>query len=99
MTKRMYGAVRKPEDIKDINALIREEIEELKTKPSITERVKRSMYFITLTFAPTWKAVFAGKIREMRKIAKNEYTKTAKLANRRLKELKIVGEYDEKWGD
>jgi len=94
-----YGYVRGINDIRAINCHIREQIKEATTRPKITELVRRSLYLYTLTFSPAWKKAFAGKIRRMREVAKEEYAKTARVANKRLKELGLGGRrYDEKIG-
>ena len=92
--RRIYGEVNTPRDIVLINQKIRGQIRRAKTKARITELVKRSAYLCTLTYSPGFRKHLAGKIRLARKIAKLEYTKTAKLANKKLG-AKV---YDEKWG-
>ena len=94
-----YGYVRGVSDIRAINCHIREQIKKATTRPKITELVRRSLYLYTLTFSPAWKKTFAGKIRRMREVVKEEYAKTARVANKRLKELGLSGRrYDEKIG-
>ena len=95
-----YGAVRGVKDIRAINCHIREQIKtEATTRAMISELVRRSLYLYTLTFTPRWKEKFRGKIRRMREAAKEEYAKTARVANKRLKELGLGGRrYDEKIG-
>jgi len=87
-----YGIVRGISDIRAINCHIREEIKtEATTRAMIAKLVRRSKYLYTLTFTPRWKEAFRGKIRRMREVAKEEYTKTAKVANKRLEELGLKG--------
>jgi len=94
-----YGYVRGVSDIRAINCHIREQIKEATTRPKITELVRRSLYLYTLTFSPAWKKAFAGKIRRMREVAKEEYAKTARTANKQLDKLGLGGRrYDEKIG-
>ena len=95
MTKRnIYGEVNKPSDIRKINIMIRKDLKKARTKPRITELVKRSAYLCTLTYSPGFKKRLKGVVLKARKIAKEEYTKTARLANRKLG-AKV---YDEKLG-
>jgi len=95
----IYGAVRGVSDIRAINCYIREQIRKARSRSKITELVRRSLYLYTLTFSPAWKKTFAGKIRRMREVAKEEYARTARVANKRLKELGLGGRrYDEKIG-
>ena len=86
-----YGYVRGVSDIRAINCHIREQIKKATTRPKISELVRRSLYLYILTFSPAWKEAFRGKIRQMRKAAKEEYAKTARVANKRLEELGIGG--------
>ena len=94
-----YGAVRGVKDIRAINCYIREQIRKARSRSRITELVRRSLYLYTLTHAPAWKKAFEGKIRRMREVAKEEYERTARTANKRLDELGLGGRrYDEKIG-
>jgi len=94
-----YGYVRGINDIRAINYHIREQIKEATTRPKISELVRRSLYLYTLTFTPRWKEKFRGKLRRMREVAKEEYSKTARVANKRMEELRLGGKrYDEKIG-
>ena len=94
-----YGAVFGVREIRAINCYIREQIKEATTRPKIAKLVRRSKYLYTLTFSPRWKEKYRGKIRRMRKAAKEEYAKTARVANKRLKELGLGGRrFDEKIG-
>ena len=95
----IYGAVRGVSDIRAINCYIREQIRKARSRSRITELVRRSLYLYTLTYAPAWKRAFEGKIRRMRKVAKEEYERTARTANKRLDELGHSGRrYDERIG-
>ena len=95
----IYGAVRGVSDIRAINCYIREQIRKAGSRSRITELVRRSLYLYTLTHAPAWKKAFEGKIRRMREVAKEEYERTARTANKRLDELGLGGRrYDEKIG-
>jgi len=94
-----YGYVKGVSDIRAINCYIREQIRKARNRSKITELVRRSLYLYTLTHAPAWKKAFAGKIRRMREVAKEEYAKTAKTANKQLDKLGLGGRrYDEKIG-
>jgi len=87
-----YGYVKGVSDIRAINCHIREQIKtEATTRAMINDLLRRSLYLYILTFSPAWKEAFRGKIRQMRKAAKEEYAKTARVANKRLEELGIGG--------
>ena len=95
----IYGAVRGVSDIRAINCYIREQIRKARSRSRITELVRRSLYLYTLTHAPAWKKAFEGKIRRMREVAKEEYERTARTANKQLDKLGLGGRrYDEKIG-
>jgi len=92
--RNIYGEVNKPSDIRKINEKIRAELKKARTRKKITELVKRSAYLCTLTYSPGFRKKLRGQLLKARKIAKQEYTKTAKLANKKLG-AKV---YDEHWG-
>ena len=94
-----YGYVRGVSDIRAINCYIREQIRRAKKRRKITELVRRSLYLYTLTHAPAWRTAFGKKIGRMRQVAKEEYEKTARTANKQLDKLGLGGKrYDEKIG-
>jgi hypothetical protein len=86
-----YGHVKSAEDITRINKLIRQEVRNAQTHPHLTRLVRQSLYLVTLTESPAWKEV--GNLASIRRRAKEEYTKTAREANRRM-----MGRYDTKYG-
>ena len=98
MTKRIYGEVKNITDIRKINMKIRKDVRRAKSRPALTELYKRSASLITLCHAPSWTRAFNGKLRRMKKVAKEEFTKTAKAINRRAEKLGLRASYDEIWG-
>jgi hypothetical protein len=92
------GPVDTVQDIRELNRLIRKQIRDpaTNTREELTEFVRRSMYIWTLTQKKTPTIMTKPA---MARAAKEEYTKTAKLANRILKERGIPGpRYDTKIG-
>ena len=88
--KRKFGVdVEGAGDITKINKIIRGDINSLKTYPAIKKKVSQSRYLYTLSFTDNWKKDLYGRIRSVRTRAKNEYCKTLKDANKRLKTLNI----------
>ena len=99
---RIYGRMETAEDVSRINRMIRKEIRKARSRPAVIELYKRSMYLITLTHpnrAGARKA-FGKRLATMHRRAKQEFTITAKLANKRLKALGELGRrpLDTKWG-
>ena len=94
----IYGEVNSASDIRAINCHIREQIRRAKRKDKITELVRRSLYLYTLTFSPAWRKRFAGRLRKLRQVAREEYARTARAANRRLRQLGFAARFDEKLG-
>lgn len=96
----MYQHVKGVTDIREINKKIRKEIRHAKSRDKLTELLGRSRYLITLTFSPGWKKSYKGKLRDMRRAAKEEYTTTARTANKMVDKLELSGGYyDIEWGD
>ena len=96
--KRIYGEVKTLKDIRDIFAKIRSDIRKAKSRERLTELYRRAGYIITLTHSPAWRKAFRGKIRRMRAVAKEEFTKTANAINKKADRLGIRDSYDTKWG-
>jgi len=96
--QRIYSAISGVSDIRKINQMIRNEVKRAKSRKELTELHKRSSYLVTLTFSPAWKEGFRGKIAQMRRVAKEEFAKTARAINSRSMQLGIEPNYDTKWG-
>jgi len=77
----IYGKVEKPEDIKRINCIIRDEILEVESEAQLTELKKRSDYLCTLTFSPFWKKKFGDQIEILRQVAIEENRVTVRECN------------------
>jgi len=75
----IYGHVSTANDIRRINEMIRRQMLAAKSRAQLTELVKRSQYLYTLTFSSAWRRL---PRRRFRKVAWQEYLKTAELANR-----------------
>ena len=77
----IYGKVEKPEDIRRINCIIRDELLEIDDKAKISELKKRSDYLCTLTYSPFWKKKFGDQIEILREIAIEENRVTVRECN------------------
>ena len=58
--RHIYSEVNSPSDITKINRMIRSQLRRVKTKPRITELVKRSAYLCTLTYSPGFRKKLRG---------------------------------------
>ena len=94
----VYGEVNSKADLKKIFAELRQDVEQAKTRPTLTELYKRAGYLITLTYAPSWEAKFGNQAIELRKAAMEEFSTTIHKINRRAREIGTEGDYDETWG-
>jgi hypothetical protein len=81
--------VERPKDITLINDKIRAKIEKFKTLEPIQKAVRESNYLHTLSFTDNWKKDLKGRLQAVRKKTKTEYCKTVRVANHRIKYLKI----------
>jgi len=93
---RIYGILRTPDDVSKINQLIRRDVQKARTQAQLSELHKRSMYLITLTYGRSLRR--NPRVQAMRTRARNEFTKTARLINRRAIALGLRAGYDEIWG-
>ena len=81
--------VEKPIDITRINEKIRHNINKAKSWASIENAVLQSRYLIALSNTASWKKDLPGQLLAVKKRVKQEYCKTIRAANRRLKEIGI----------
>jgi len=95
----VYGEVTNQTSLKKIFREIRHDVEEAKSRPTLTELYKRAGYLITLTHAPAWEEKFGKEVASLRKIAKEEFATTARKINHRAAHIGTEADYDETWGD
>src|SRR5215470_896928 len=94
----IYGEVKNASDLKKIFTEIRQDVEKAKSRSDLTELHKRAGYLITLTHAPSWEEKFGKEAAQLRKVAKEEFSTTARKINRRAKDIGVDADYDETWG-
>ena len=91
----MYGHITNTDDVTELNRQIRSYIRKTSSHDKITKLVRESLYLITLTYTRGWGKHLRGSLSAIRKRAKDEYTKTAKVANKKIG----MHYYDEIYGD
>jgi hypothetical protein len=96
--RHIYGRVDSVADLKNVFAAIRGDVEEADSQQALTELYRRAGYLVTLTYSPAWRKKFGDKVEELRKVADEEFTKTAHAINRRAEAIGAEPNYDEKWG-
>ena len=69
---------------------IRRDVDAARSRPALTELYKRAGYLITLTHAPSWQEKFGAKAASLRKVAEEEFAKTARKINRRAKAIGVA---------
>ena len=84
--------------LKKIFLEMRHDVEEAKSRPTLTELYKRAGYLITLTHAPAWEEKFGKEVTALRKVAKEEFATTARKINHRAAQIGTEADYDETWG-
>jgi hypothetical protein len=77
---------------------IRKDVNDAKSRPSLTEPYKRAGYLITLTYAPSWDEKFGSEAKALRKDAKTQFKSTPRKINSRAKAIGTDADYDETWG-
>ena len=95
----IYGEVTNKTDLKKIFQAIRHDVDEAKSRPTLTELYKRAGYLITLTHAPAWEEKFGKAVATLRKTAKEEFATTARKINHRARQVGTEADYDETWGE
>src|SRR5437868_2918383 len=69
------------------------------SRPALTELYKRSGYLVTLTHSPSWEEKFGRQAAGLRRVAQEEFARTARKINHRAEQIGTEADYDEKWGD
>ncbi len=94
----IYGEVNSKSDMHEVFRKIRHDVEEAKSRPTLTELYKRAGYLITLTHAPSWEEKFGREASGLRATAEDEFATTARAINRQAEKIGTEADYDEKWG-
>jgi hypothetical protein len=97
--RHVYGEVKSKTSMKKVFMAVRRDVENAKSRPALTELYKRAGYLITLTHSPSWEEKFGRGAAGLRRIGKEEFSKTAKKINRRAAQIGTAADFDEKWGD
>jgi hypothetical protein len=96
--RQIYGEVNSRTGMKRIFTDIRRDVASAKSRPALTELYKRAGYLITLTHAPSWEEKFGRGAAGLRRVGKEEFSKTARRINRRAAQIGTEADFDEKWG-
>jgi hypothetical protein len=96
--RHIYGTVQSKSGMRRIFTDIRRDVQNARSRPSLTELYKRAGYLITLTYAPSWEEKFGKGAPALRRVGKEEFIKTAKKINRRAAQLGTDADFDERWG-
>lgn len=94
----IYGEVNSKSGLKKVFLDIRRDVENAKSRPSLTELYRRAGYLITLTHAPSWQEKFGSEAKALRGLGEEEFRKTARKINGRAKQIGTGANFDEKWG-
>jgi hypothetical protein len=95
----IYGEVTSKTDLKKIFLEIRHNVEEVKSRPTLTKLYKQAGSLITLTHTPAWKEKFGKEVEALRQVAQEEFATTARKINHRATQIGTEADYDETWGD
>jgi hypothetical protein len=96
--RHIYGEVDSKTDLERIFREIRKDVDDAKSRPSLTELYKRAGYLITLTYAPSWDEKFGRDAKGLRETARQQFKTTARRINSRAKAVGTEPDYDETWG-
>jgi hypothetical protein len=97
--RHIYGKVQSPTSLKQVFRAIRRDVKQAQERPGLTELYKRAGYLITLTHSPSWEEKFSTNVQSLRQIAEEEFAATARMINRRAKQVGTAADYDETWGE
>src|SRR5690349_18144552 len=97
--QRIYGDIGDRVGMSEVFDAIRRDVDEAKTRSSLTELYCRASYLVTLTHAPSWRTKFGPDAVTLRKVGKYEFRRTAAVINRRALEIGARPDYIEDWGE
>jgi hypothetical protein len=96
--RHVYGKIDSEAEMRQVFADIRHDVANADDRPALTELYRRAGYLITLTYAPSWQEKFGANDAALRKIAEEEFRKTAREINRRAERIGAEADYHETWG-
>ncbi len=97
--RHIYGEVQNKTNLRDVFLQIRQDVEEASSREELTELHRRAGYLVTLTYSPSWQERFGDETEELRRVADEEFARTARAINARAGAIGTSATYDETWGD
>ena len=97
--QRIYGDIGDRVGMAEVFDAIRRDVDEARTRTSLTELYCRASYLVTLTHAPSWRMKFGPDAVTLRKVGRHEFRKTAAEINRRAEAIGAEPDYIEDWGE
>ena len=97
--RHIYGEVENKTDLTNVFQAIRRDVDQASSREALTELHRRAGYLITLTHAPSWQKKFGDEADELRRVAEDEFARTARKINQRARAIGTEPSYDEKWGE
>lgn len=95
----IYGEINNKTNLHDVCLQIRDDVRSADSRAALTELYRRSGYLVTLSHAPAWQEKFGKDIKEIRRVAEDEFAITARAINSRAEEIGVDADYDEHWGE
>jgi len=96
--RHISGKIDSEAGMRQVFSDIRHDVANAGSRPALTELYRRAGYLITLTFAPSWQKKFGPNDVVLRKVAEEEFHKTAREINRRAMRIGTEADYHETWG-
>ena len=91
------GEINSKTDLERIFTEIRDDVDEAKSRPDLTELYRRASYLITLAHTPIWDQRLGKEAKRFRDVGKEEFKKTVREINRRAEEIGTDADYDAEW--
>jgi hypothetical protein len=85
-------------DLRNALGAIRAEVEQAATRDDLKMLYRRAGILVTLTSSTPWRRKFGLGADEMRRVAEEEFAKTASAINERAAAIGTKPDYDETWG-
>ncbi|MGE3857108.1 MAG: hypothetical protein AB7G21_09155 [Dehalococcoidia bacterium] len=97
MSRSIYGDVHSRTALRAAFREIRRDIGTARSPSALQELYRRAGYVVSLTYEPSWRDRFGDELDEIRRLATEEFARSARAINRRSDALGSDARYELRW--
>ena len=97
MSRSIYGDVHSRTALRAAFREIRRDIGAARSPSALQELYRRAGYVVSLTYEPSWQERFGAELEEIRRLATEEFARSARAINRRAETLRSDDRYEPRW--